>query len=986
MTVVLGLSGGLASQPGWSEDGVGRILENAAVSRSGREAVKGTNIQVLQFEASTEAALRKVVGTCCGNTNGTTGLGVEDFKCQRPGKGAAACVQDLRSDNGLRDAQMAYRKFLARTPPEMVSYITQSCGGTITPKCLQDSLKRTEGDFMNDEGFYDLAIQMNAKYGDSFDPWDVTSAASNWLGAEAALGVLEVACERVQGNFNAKTKKYLAVDAGCHTRPDYSVVPTTYAGPGKSGSGNPSLSEVETGAQHWFTNDATRNKSHAVDLGAFSIPDPTGLLENSCPGYINKNNSLKLAGKYAPACDPATGSVSLSTAYEKYVDQNVRDLLLREMAAEEMRVTASNLGLVTSTVPGVGSMDSFVAEVQKACSGDSSDMVEAFNSGLAEGKAEGAKATVQGDGLWKDVAAVVALVDTNQRAIAQIDGTLKEKCGFFEYQIGGAFATDPMKAACFELIDHRKRLEDFQEDSFRNYPFLAQKIDGSDDPIWSQMASSMKLSDARRIALGKEGKVPTDAESAQVRGLYLKALAERKAKTLARVKEVCADPNKEGLNNLNNPLIVGSFFDRDPGNKSAGWALCKAYADEHLSETKVNLAWTAANVGSLFIPGIGLFGQITTKAMAWGTVAMAGASVLKTADDLSALRDEAIRNEAQYLAGAGNVADYLRAKASQDSFMSEVLQGGGLETLNLAATALQVIPTVRGGAALLRFAEDAGQLGRTLDAAREMRGYERAYQKGAEIAVRLGDGWSAVRVDEVLEGGRKLKVTDAKGVSHIIDGTAQVAHEARYVEAAHEAERTSEIARAQLSGKATASGREVYIPRSSGEGMQAVTEARVGKPVYVTLEDGTRVRGTLKAAVREGEEVTALKVELPGGKVAQVSDLAAVRVGQDTFVAPELVAQYRMTHAKWYDAFGKGNEELLDKIIDIYTGRELMKDPAAMAEITRLLGGGAVDLSKGLSAQVMAKLGDRAAQLLAKARAKVEEQVRRLGGGCGVKG
>jgi hypothetical protein len=93
-----------------------------------------------------------------------------------------------------------------------------------------------------------------------------------------------------------------------------------------------------------------------------------------------------------------------------------------------------------------------------------------------------------------------------------------------------------------------------------------------------------------------------------------------------------------------------------------------------------------------------------------------------------------------------------------------------------------------------------------------------------------------------------------------------------------------------------------------------------------------------------------------------------------------------MTHAKWYDAFGKGNEELLDKIIDIYTGRELMKDPAAMAEITRLLGGGAVDLSKGLSAQVMAKLGDRAAQLLAKARAKVEEQVRRLGGGCGVKG
>jgi hypothetical protein len=109
-------------------------------------------------------------------------------------------------------------------------------------------------------------------------------------------------------------------------------------------------------------------------------------------------------------------------------------------------------------------------------------------------------------------------------------------------------------------------------------------------------------------------------------------------------------------------------------------------------------------------------------------------------------------------------------------------------------------------------------------------------------------------------------------------------------------------------------------------------------------------------------------------------------VGQDTWVAPDLVAQYRMTHKSWYDAFGSENSELLDRIIDIYTGRELMKDPAAMAEITRLLGGGAVDLSRGISAQMLLKLGDRGAEILKKARVKVEEQIRKLGGSCGIKG
>jgi hypothetical protein len=118
--------------------------------------------------------------------------------------------------------------------------------------------------------------------------------------------------------------------------------------------------------------------------------------------------------------------------------------------------------------------------------------------------------------------------------------------------------------------------------------------------------------------------------------------------------------------------------------------------------------------------------------------------------------------------------------------------------------------------------------------------------------------------------------------------------------------------------------------------------------------------------------------------VLEVADLQSVRVGQDTWVPAELMAEYRTTHGRWYQAFGAENSELLDKIIDINTGREVMRDPAALAEITRLVG--RVDLSQGLPSRVLTALGDRASSVLARARARVTEELQRLGRGCGVGG
>jgi|GEM_PF-5990104 len=977
-----------------SAAGVETIVRNTERSQDARKIMESANINVMRFDMAQTAALKQVVGNCCGNPEQTTGLLVNDFKCSRPGKSAAACVSDIRSSNGIRDAQIAYRNFSAHTPPEMIDFFDQKCGGRLSGPCLQKLLSENDNELFNVKGFDTLALALEEKYGEVFDPFDVTPALLSWLSTEAALGVLEVACERVQGNFDAEKMKYSGIDSKCHEQPDYSVATSSFIGRGgaKDPSDKTSLSEVETGAEHWFTNDATRNRSHAVDLGEFGIPDPTGLLESSCPAYIHQNNSFKLPGKYAPACDPATGSVSLSSVYEKYVDLNVKDLLLREMAIEEMRVTGSNLALVGTMVPEEADMQGWIAAVERTCGGDSKDLADAFSAGVTEGKAS-IKNPPTSESIaktWKDVASTVAILDANRKSLSVVDQTLKDKCGFFDYEIGGAFASDPMKMACYELVDQRKRLEDFENDAFRSYPFLAQKLQGSDRPLWMDIKNSMGLNDARSADLAKGKKSPTEAEGQAARGVYLKALADRKTATLERVKKVCADPQGEGLNNLKNPMIVGSFFDRDPGNKSAGWALCKAYADESLSETRTDLAWVTFNIGTLFIPGIGIAGQITSRGMAWAAVGLAGASALKTADDLVEMRDESRRNEAQYLAGAGSVSDYLRAKASQDALLSEVIQGGGLEAVGILATGLQVIPAFRGGSALLRLAEESGNLGRTLGEANDIRGFSRSYQKGKTIAARMGEDWVPVTIEEVLEGGKKLKVRDSRGVVHILDESAQVAHEGRFVGAAREAERTSEVARAQLTGKATASGIEIYIPRAAATGGDAqasvVTTARVGMPMHATTADGRRLTGTLEAVVREGDEVTALRVRTGDGKLVDITNLPSVRVGQDTWVAPDLIAQYRIDYDKWYKAFGQENSELLDRIIDIYTGRELMKDPAALAEITRLLGGGAVDLSRGLSAQVLAKLGDRGAEILKKARAKVEDQIRKLGGSCGIKG
>ena len=974
---LLGLRGALG------DDTVTRIVSQAGRARAVDSTARDDFVRF--HDHGSAQWMKRMVGNCCGNPDGRTGLDMNDFTCTRPGRAAAACVSDFRQNNAMRDVQSAYRRFLSQTPPEMRTFLTERCGGEISPGCLHESISQTDGNFLNDPDFYELSLRMNDRYPNAFDPNEVTEAARSWIGAVQALSVLTFACERVQGNFDQRRMRYTTVDPQCHTQPDLNAVPTQFIGTSATRGASGSLSDVELEVDHLFTSDTPRNRDQAVDLG--EIASPFAMLESSCPSYISEYNSLRIQGQYAVACDPAAGAVSLAGVYQRYVDENLRGLLLQELAEEEVRVTASNLALVvgaTSAQTGV-SMDSFISEVRRACSGDASSLGRAFDQGLSEGREATAGAAQVGDALWRDIAGTVARVEVNSRALTQVEQQLRERCSFFESDIGTAFSGASLRSECYLLTDHRQRLIDFQQDAFRNYPFLAQRLNGSESPVWSQMSSSMGLTDQRRGQLLQRGATVTPQESLEVRNLYVRALRERMGQSLERVKTVCAHPQEEGLRNLNNPMIVGSFFDRDPGNRSAGWALCKAYADAHLSEQRRDIAWTAANIGTLFIPGIGLTGQITSRAMAWAAIGMAGASATYTASDLNEAREDALRNESQYLAGVGQVSDYLSAKASQDSFMSEVLQGGGLEAFNLAVTGLQVIPAVRGGAALLRLAETSGELGRTLDSARELSAFERNYRAGTEIAVRAGDEWSVVRVDEVLDGGRSLRVTDSRGVSRVIGGSAQVAHESRYVDAARDLSRTSERTAAQLTGTARSSGREVYIPRSAEAGAPVqMVEARVGQQVHVTLPDGSRVRGRLQTAVRSGEEVSALRVEVPNRGVLEVTDLPSVRVGQDTWVAPELLADYRTQHSRWYQAFGNENAEILDKIIDINTGREVMRDPAALAEITRLVG--RVDLSQGLPARVLTALGDRASSVLARARARVTEELQRLGRGCGVGG
>jgi len=958
-------------------EAIERITQGIESNREAQGAVN-QEVEINQVDVRTGTWLQQVVGTCCGNSNGFAGLDVDDFTCSRSGSAAAACVKDMRA-TVIRDAQSAYRSFLAQTPPEMREFIAESCqGGKITGGCLSDLLTRNGREFLNNDRFFELALELAETYPD-FDPYAVTDAASAWGGAVEVLGVLEANCERVQGNLDVSEMRYTRSDPGCHTQPDYSVVPTFFVGSSMpTGAGSLSDVGVDDGAT-FRSIDA--NASHAVHLG--EMTSPLSLFEATCPDYISRYNSFNITGQYAVPCNAEHGSVMVADVYGRYIEEGLRDILVAQMAEEELQMTGANLVMAvqaTSSLTGV-TMDQFVADVQRSCSGDSASLAAAFQAGVREGQAALSSAPLSGDTLWPDIAGVVTQVEANSNAIRQLEEQLQARCGAYAYDIGAAFVGRTQENACMELQGHYSRLVQHRDEAFRHYPFLAQRLSGSDAPLWSQMAAEMRLSAERKAAI-VQGANPNATEADPVRELYARALRERLNQTRERVQTVCANPQEEGLKNLQNPIIVGSFFDRDPGNRSAGWALCKAYADAQLSEQRADLAWMAVNIGSLFIPGIGITGQITSRSMAAAAVGLAGGNIAYTANHLSEIREDSIRDQSHYVAGVGEVSAYLRARAAQDSYMSEVLNLGGLEALNVAVTGLQVIPVFRGGSALLRLAEASGELNQTVGSVRASgRTFSRNYQPGRTIAYRSGDDWLTARVDEVLPDG--IRVTDSQGNSRVLSADTSVTHRSSHVRAVRDTERTSARAAAELSGQARVAGNEVYIPSSTAPGSAAgrgPVVARVGQSVHATLSDGSRVTGTLRGTVRNGEEMRRLQVEVPGRGTIEVQDLSSVRVGRDTWVAPEALAEYRSVHSRWYDVFGAENAELLDKIIDIHTGRAVMRDPAALAEITRLVG--QVDLSQGLPTRVLRGLSGRTSEFLARTRNRVSDELQQLSRGC----
>jgi hypothetical protein len=900
------------------------------------------------------------------------------------GRGAAACVNEFRTENVFRDAQLAYRRFLAQTPPEIREFLSQQCSGSITPKCLARSLKQTEQNFLNDEGFYELALQMDERYPGVFDPNEVTAAAEALVSANQTLSILTFACERVQGHVDIERRRYTSVDPSCHTQPDYSAVPGTFVGTtGPVGEG--SLSDVAVDTDRWLSSRDPADANRPVDLGEWS--SPLGLLESSCPDYISRYNSFRISGSYAVPCDADRGSITLANVYGRYVEEGLREILVRQLAEEELQITGSNLVLAvqaTSSMTGI-TMDSLVEEVARSCSGDSASLARAFQEGVREGRAALREDLSMDDTLWTDIAGVVLQVEANAQVISQLETHMQQKCGAYAYDIGAAFVGATQEAACIELRAQHLRLIQHQDEAFRHYPFLAQRLAGGEAPLWSRMATALGLSADRKAQIVRGDVTLSSSETGPLRDIYNSALSERLGRTRDRIRTVCANPQAEGLRNLQNPLIVGSFFDRDPENQSAGWALCKAYADANLSEQRTDLIWTVGNIGTLFIPGIGIAGQITTRAMAFAAVGVAGASVLHTTNELQELRESTLRDEAHYLAEVGDVSRYLQARAAQDSFMSEAIQGGGLELLNVAVTGLQVIPALRGGAALLRLAESTGELNQTVRALGDADDLIRNYRPGSRVAFRSGDDWVTANVDEVLEGGSRIRVTDSRGLSRVLEGDTRITRESRYVRAVEETERTSERAVAQLTGDVRRAGREVYLPsHPSDTAPSPMVEARVGQSVYVTLPDGTRTSGILRDTVLEGESIRALRVEVPSRGLVDIHELDSVRVGRDTWVAPELRVEYRTAYNRWYQVFGDENAELLDKIIDIHTGRELMRDPTAMAEVVRLAG--RVDLSQGLPSRVLRALGDRADQILARSRGRVSDEIQQLSRSCATGG
>ncbi len=897
-----------------------------------------------RFDPETSQKLMEVVGKCCQSPQGYTALDASHFSCPRPGPKTAECVQEFKNNTLLPQTLQAYRDIRkGATAPEWKT-IESTCGQLPTSACVEK------------------AAQAGSKI--------LKETVQRWRGTETALSVLEVACERVQGNFDATHGEFKRKDPACHVSADYTKLAAELSPTSTAGSLYGSDVAVAVSDRTVATSRIDSGKDVAVGNQMVSW----GLNDNRCPSHLGQYNSFNAGSKYSP-CDPGTRSVTQSaiqTAYSIHID-----LILQEVAATELALFAENLvstALRTESATGVNTREKLkrmATECSKHSVALGHELQEAFDAAALKSQAQIPSPETL-NSLWGDAVGVSLLLEKNDQALQTLDATIDAQCSFLQVTGGAAIASQDQKMTCIDLAEKRQKLVVFQEKAYQQLPFLAQRLKGKETSLWKQVTAKIPLS-RKEVLQGKIDHLKrtlTNEESDSVKELYTAALKEKLELVEDTVSALCRNPKEAALSALNDPILMDAFFTSHPESKNAGWILCKAYVDASSVKHSQDALWTTVNLGTLFIPGLGIVGGVTSTVGARAAVAIAVASATKTGIDLEEELILAKTQQTRFLAGVGEVTGYLQGQATQDSFLRTALVTGTLEALNVAGTALHLVV---GAQSYVKLLDEAEKVGRTSAKTTDV-------SSGASIGFKNAKGeWETGTALTAADSNGNIRVRNASGQSMTLTSSTTVTTDAALKDAAHQVERARSASAAKSTGKSVALENEVIVPRSVTAGEPYTFHP--GDEVSVSLPDGQRRKARV-LHIETGPPAAALVATEDGSGPIRITDLETLRGPLDTYVPTPRLATYRAEYAPWYQSFGAENTEEVDKLIDLEISHALAQNPEVLAHLKSK--GVKFDPKHGVPLDQLESASPQAQKWIAAAKEKTKKEIARIQQGCGV--
>jgi len=244
-------------------------------------------------------------------------------------------------------------------------------------------------------------------------------------------------------------------------------------------------------------------------------------------------------------------------------------------------------------------------------------------------------------------------------------------------QICGLTESNPrfskVAAHCKKLRKSKSEIEGLLRDAFAIAPHLQIADPTHDDlPLWRTLSATKSDAEAR----------------VQLAGIQeIRASASREL-----ISEACDNPERFAIAGLQDPHTVSEFM-AQKGNKKFGWLLCSVSAEENFRDKKSELALnsslallTLASLGSASVSS--LAGQALSRTLIGVEATSDLLAVGIGAGKITVEYNDRSDSELEFLAGVGNLDQYLQARESLTEFYLHAALELGLDAVPVFAMTL----------------------------------------------------------------------------------------------------------------------------------------------------------------------------------------------------------------------------------------------------------------------------------------------------------